>query len=211
MFCRFLSTGNSRIPINFCRCAYSETCFFFPYRLILTGNELKALPADTGRLTGLRKVMLSNNRIAALPDSMQQCTEIELLRIANNNFSSIPSWLLALPKLAFLATSGNPCSLDVPSGEIKRGVVFEDITLKETVGEGTSGLVYRGEYEGEEVAVKVYKTLLSSDGRSIDEVSISAYLHHPNMIRVLGCFDKPQLGTVQELAPPTMKDLVCGM
>jgi hypothetical protein len=177
-------------------------------RLILTGNELKTLPPDTGRLTALRKVMLSNNNIEILPESMQQCADIELLRIANNKFSSIPGWLLALPKLAFLATSGNPCSRDVPDGEIKRGINFEDITLKETVGEGTSGLVYRGEYEGKEVAVKVYKTLLSSDGRSIDEVSISAYLHHPNMMRVLGCFDKPQLGTVQELAPSTMKDLV---
>ena len=136
------------------------------------------------------------------------------LRSAIHTIPSL-SWLLDLPKLAFLATSGNPCSLDVPNREIKRGVKFEDITLKETVGEGTSGLVYRGEYEGNEVAVKVYKELLSSDGRAIDEVFISAYLHHPNMLRVLGCFDEPQLGTVQVLAkglhdlgkPPSMKTI----
>jgi hypothetical protein len=89
--------------------------------LILTGNLLETLPSDTGRLVHLRKVMLSNNRISSLPDSMQQCEQIELLRLANNKFEAgIPTWILQLPRLAFLATSGNPCSLDVPAGEIKK-------------------------------------------------------------------------------------------
>ena len=47
--------------------------------LILTGNELEALPSDLGKLTGLRKLMLTGNKLAALPETIGQCRALELV------------------------------------------------------------------------------------------------------------------------------------
>ena len=38
--------------------------------LILTDNQLTALPRSVGQCTNLRKCMLTNNQLAALPDEM---------------------------------------------------------------------------------------------------------------------------------------------
>ena len=71
--------------------------------LILTDNQLSALPEDFGRYTKLRKVALAGNQLSCLPDSMQQCRELGLLRLSLNKFEMFPDWLFELPKLAWLA------------------------------------------------------------------------------------------------------------
>jgi hypothetical protein len=152
--------------------------------LILTGNELSALPADMGRLKKLRKVMLSNNQLESLPPSMAECEDIELLRLANNNFLAIPTFVTTLPKLAFLAVAGNAAIQQPSSWGKGHEVDLESLALKDVLGEGTSGIVYKSSFKGAAVAVKVYKKVLSSDGRNIDEVHLSASLDHPNVVKV---------------------------
>ena len=75
--------------------------------LILTDNELTSLPQSIGDLKLLQKCMLSGNKLSFLPESLNNCTNLELLRIAANNLTSFPTSHLPLPKLSWLAYSGN--------------------------------------------------------------------------------------------------------
>ena len=76
--------------------------------LILTDNQLQALPASIGRCTQLQKLMLAGNQLRTLPPELAQCTRLELLRIAANQLTEFPALLLNLPRLTWLAYAGNP-------------------------------------------------------------------------------------------------------
>lgn len=56
-------------------------------------------------------------------------------------------------------------------------------------------------WQGQTVAVKLYKTELSSDGRNIDDVHATAAVDHPNILRTLGFFREPSLGAVLQWVP----------
>jgi len=53
-------------------------------------------------------VALAGNNLEKLPMEMAACKNLELLRISANKLTEFPNWLLELPKLAWLACSGNP-------------------------------------------------------------------------------------------------------
>ncbi len=155
--------------------------------LILTDNEIEKLPNSMGDLSLLQKCMLSGNKLTSLPESISKCHNLELLRIAVNNFTALPSFLLALPKLSWLAYSGNPfCEkhpdYDTPLEEI----AWEDLEVKEVLGEGASGLISKALYEGEEVAIKVFKGEITSDGLPQEEMDINISMgQHPHLVDVL--------------------------
>ena len=76
--------------------------------LILTDNAIDALPADIGDCSRLQKLMLAGNRLRTLPAEMAACRALELVRLSANRLDALPDWLLRLPRLAWLATAGNP-------------------------------------------------------------------------------------------------------
>jgi Leucine-rich repeat (LRR) protein len=78
--------------------------------LILTDNQIAALPDAIGNCTHLQKLMLAGNRLADLPEAMRGCVGLELLRISANRLQALPEWLLQLPRLTWLAFGGNPFS-----------------------------------------------------------------------------------------------------
>ncbi|MFO0033228.1 MAG: leucine-rich repeat domain-containing protein, partial [Cyanobacteriota bacterium] len=78
--------------------------------LILTDNQVSALPEAIGSCTRLQKLMLAGNQLADLPEAMRGCVGLELLRISANRFQSLPEWLLHLPRWTWLAFGGNSCS-----------------------------------------------------------------------------------------------------
>jgi Leucine-rich repeat (LRR) protein len=99
--------------------------------------------------------MLTGNMLSSLPDEMSNCTEIELLRLSANDFTSIPSWIFRLPKLSWLAFSGNPgVNLSFPSENCDydptastnnlRDIDWSEIRLGRLLGEGASGRVFEG-------------------------------------------------------------------
>ena len=154
--------------------------------LILTDNQITALPASIGKLRGLRKCMLAGNRLRSLPREMAGCVELELLRLAANNLEEIPDWLLKLPKLAWLALAGNRClpSVDdsIPSDDNASNIVptfkKRDIIMGDRIGDGASGVVYEARMRdtNEQVAVKVFKGECTSDGRPADEMRAAMYV-----------------------------------
>jgi hypothetical protein len=166
--------------------------------LILTDNQLDALPAELGLCTRLQKLMLAGNRLQQLPEQMAACTSLELLRIAANRFEALPPWLLTLPRLAWLAYAGNPfCDrnelalLARPQNDQLRRIGWHSLSMRQQLGEGASGVIYQAcwqqQNDGKEVAVKLFKGAVTSDGLPHSEMAacISAG-QHPNLIGVEG-------------------------
>ncbi|WP_019614063.1 leucine-rich repeat-containing protein kinase family protein [Psychromonas ossibalaenae] len=187
--------------------------------LILTDNEIEKLPDSMGQLWRLQKLALAGNKITALPDSMQNCKNLQLARLSANQLTSLPDWLLQLPKLSWLAFSGNPLCTGL-SQETKdmHKVQLADIILAEQLGEGASGVIYRGQWNNRpavlaggasDIALKLFKGAVTSDGYPIDELNCCLTAgQHPNLIKVLAQIaQQDQLGLVMELIPNTFGNL----
>ena len=171
--------------------------------LILTGNQIASLPPEIGGCPELQKVALSGNLLSTLPVEMAACTKLELLRIAANRFEVLPDWLLGMPRLSWLGYSGNPVCAAAEARALKgmtdlssaqgqtalAQIPWYSLQLKQKLGEGASGVIYQAALAdaSQEVAVKVFKGALTSDGLPHSE--IAAYLSagsHPYLINLLG-------------------------
>jgi len=155
--------------------------------LILTDNALTKLPKSMGELKYLQKCMLSGNQLTHLPASMKHCENLELLRIAVNAFTELPKMLLELPKLSWLAYGGNPFCAKHPACDTPlKELTWNDLELREVLGEGASGLISKAIYDGKEVAVKVFKGDITSDGLPEEEMDINISMgHHEHLVDVL--------------------------
>jgi len=155
--------------------------------LILTDNAIETLPNSMGDLQHLQKCMLSGNRLTSLPETMRKCHKLELLRIAVNHLEKLPDFLLDLPRLSWLAYGGNPFCAKHPNCDTPLSVVsWERLKIQELLGEGASGLIYKAIYEGNEVALKVFKGDITSDGLPEEEMDINISLGgHAHLVDVL--------------------------
>lgn len=193
--------------------------------LILTDNALESLPAELGKRPALQKLMVAGNRLTTLPRELSACHNLQLLRIAANRFEVLPEWLLTLPRLSWLSYSGNPLCEALEAKALAQTPVpkvsWSDLKLGPKLGEGASGVIYRTGLDGAaagvvgtsdaEVAVKLFKGMLTSDGLPQSEMAacISAGAH-PNLIQVLGKLSgHPQgtVGLVMSLVDPAYKNL----
>jgi hypothetical protein len=203
--------------------------------LVLTDNQIETLPDALGERLQLQKLMLAGNHLRALPASMAQLHQLELLRIASNQLDGLPDWLLSLPRLTWLAYAGNPfCAQreDALAHTPSAAISWNALTLRDKLGEGASGVIYRAEWQapniapatgsptagapmapdaGEPVAVKLFKGAMTSDGSPLSEMAacLSAGAH-PNLIPILGHIeDHPDNahGLVMSLIPPTFGNL----
>ncbi len=177
--------------------------------LILTDNRIKILPKSIGRLHRLQKCALAGNQIRVIPKEIGECKNLELLRLSANEIEVIPESLLRLPKLSWLAFSGNPCSgykdVSLPK------TAYDDLEVQELLGSGASGEIYKGYSRSldKEVAVKLFKAEVTSDGYARDEMN--AYMstgEHAHLIKVLAKIDEEgRLGLLLELIPPSFRSL----
>jgi len=164
--------------------------------LILTDNQLESLPPEIGTCTHLEKLMLAGNQLESLPQTLANCTNLGLLRIAANRLTALPAWLLALPRLSWLAYAGNPFSAEAEAAVVARhpiaAIEWAQLRIEQQLGEGASGVIYRAAWHRgaavpTEVAVKIFKGAVTSDGLPHSEMAacISAG-QHPNLIAVKG-------------------------
>ena len=162
--------------------------------LILTDNQIATLPRDIGRLNRLQKLMLAGNALRSLPQELSNCERLELIRLSANQLTEIPSWLFSLPKLTWLAYAGNPCCETEQllqrraQSESQLPIIEESaVKLGEILGQGASGIIYQGDWQGKAVAVKLFKGEITSDGLPIDEMRACIEAgSHPNIVSVLG-------------------------
>lgn len=160
--------------------------------LILTDNKISDLPREIGLCLNLQKVMLSGNQLQSLPIEMAACKRLELLRISANSLIKLPEWLLSMPRLAWLAFAGNPFS-DAEEASTLQTITeidWSSLKLGQTLGEGASGVIYRANHLlnglGSDVAVKVFKGVVTSDGLPRSEKAASIVVGaHSGLIPVL--------------------------
>ncbi|MFM5081782.1 leucine-rich repeat-containing protein kinase family protein [Aeromonas veronii] len=198
--------------------------------LILTDNAVEQLPDELGQCDALQKLMLAGNRLRELPASLANCRNLELLRIAANRIERFPEWLLSLPRLSWLAYSGNPFSEGAEARAIDDAHVaplaWGTLALGELLGQGASGVIHRATLvanpadavtqasdrgDGNQVAVKLFKGAVTSDGLPRCEMAASlAAGTHPNLIKVIGkVADHPSgiPALVMELIDPAFANL----
>jgi hypothetical protein len=163
-------------------------------RLILTDNQIAALPDAIGNCSRLQKLMLAGNQLAQLPEAMRGCVGLELLRIAANRFEALPEWLLQLPRLTWLAFGGNPMSAEPPDpSPAVPSLQWSDLVLAEQLGEGASGVIHKAYWQpspqapGQTVALKLFKGTVTSDGFPAAELAAClAAGNHAHLIGVIG-------------------------
>ncbi|MEM9220374.1 MAG: protein kinase [Cyanobacteria bacterium P01_F01_bin.150] len=192
--------------------------------LILTNNQLTHLPASIGQLSRLQKLMLAGNQLEVLPDELGHCKNLELMRIAANQLKVPPDWLFSLPRLTWLAYSGNPfCEIDprYDAASIKasasdlRAIAPTELEYGDVLGQGASGVIYKGHWHKaaanspKDVAIKLFKGEITSDGSPLDEMQACiAAGTHPNLVNVLGRYEKhDQKGLVFSFIPPEYENL----
>lgn len=180
--------------------------------LILTDNRIEKLPSSIENCLPLQKLMLAGNRLASLPEEMAACVNLELIRLSANRFEALPDWLFHLPKLSWLAYSGNPVAGQAADSHCP-SVAWDDLELIEKLGEGASGVISRASWRsgGRDVAVKIFKGEVTSDGLpSSEKAACLAAGPHPHLVPVIaevtGHPDNAS-GLVMELIEGSFKNL----
>jgi len=186
--------------------------------LILTDNNIATLPHSMGELTRLQKFAIAGNKLQKLPKSMKYCTNLELIRLSANQLTELPVWLFQLPKLAWLAFSGNNLAVNVPliTNEMT-SVSLIDFELKHKLGEGASGVIHQATWfnkplsidSNNDIAVKLFKGKITSDGYPIDELNNCLQAgEHKSLIKVIAkIMSKEQLALIMELIPARFYNL----
>ncbi len=163
--------------------------------LILTNNQLTTLPPSLGKLSQLQKLMLAGNQLRTIPEELSSCLNLELIRIAANQLTAFPQWLLSMPRLAWIAYGGNPFCAELAAAQHSpthlEHIDWSTLTVGERLGQGASGVIYRGLWNNgsasKEVAVKLFKGNVTSDGLPQDEMrACIAAGPHQNLVSVLG-------------------------
>lgn len=186
--------------------------------LILTDNRIEQLPSSIGKCLLLQKVALAGNQLTQLPAEMANCKTLGLLRISANQIKELPQWLLSMPKLAWLAYSGNPCTERLPAPRQLPLVNWEDLTIMDKLGEGASGVISKAiakpgifGTENYEVAIKVFKGEVTSDGYPEDEMAITTHIpKHRHLVPVLAKINghpEKKEGLIFELIPTSYHNL----
>jgi hypothetical protein len=176
--------------------------------LILTDNKIEKLPKSIGDCQLLKKCLLAGNFIEELPAEITNCEGLELLRVSANKLKSIPKGLFELPKLSWLAFGGNPISQRVELDTDFETYHWDDFSVGELLGEGASGMISKSNWHSKnhEVAVKIFKGDVTSDGLPEDEMKASIIAGiHENLIPVLGKINghpEDKSGLIMKLISP---------
>lgn len=180
--------------------------------LILTDNRIAELPKQIGECSRLQKLMLAGNRLTELPEELSNCRNLSLLRISANRLRRLPEWLLSMPKLSWLAFSGNLFSLSSDAASLPF-INWQELDIYDVLGEGASGVIFKAvkRDENRDVAVKIFKGAVTSDGLPDDELNtFIAAGAHPGLVKLLGQVaghPDGKKGLVMELIPERFQNL----
>jgi len=179
--------------------------------LILTDNKITSIPKSIGDCGLLQKFLIAGNQIKELPLEMANCTSLELLRISANKLNQIPKWLFELPKLSWVAFSGNPATFKNQNVHDLQYFDWNEFEIENLLGEGASGLIYKAKWQNKDVAVKVFKGAVTSDGLPEDEMNLSIQAgNHDSLTQVLGAIKnhtEGKNGLVLKLIPLDFSNL----
>lgn len=181
--------------------------------LILTNNQISELPKSIGNCYRLQKCALAGNKIKVLPEEMANCKNLELLRVSANHLEEFPTCLTSLSKLSWLAISGNNFNSKHTIHNSLPKINWNELELHDVLGSGASGIISKAQWikQQKEIAVKVFKGEVTSDGLPHDEMLACIEAgEHDNLVKVIGQIENhPQEkeGLVLELIPLEYKNL----
>ncbi|PKG84984.1 protein kinase [Colwellia sp. 75C3] len=195
--------------------------------LILTDNLIETLPDSLGERPRLQKLALAGNQLTHLPQTLAQSNNLELVRISANKLTECPEQLLNLPKLAWFAFAGNPFSavkqttFSENNSEIQAEVKSvphlssASYTLENVLGQGASGVISKAHWNTpqsqfpEDIAVKVFKGEVTSDGYPQDELQACLQVgKHPNLVESLAqVTELNYLALIMSLIPESYQNL----
>jgi len=84
------------------------------------------------------------------------------------------------------APHGNKPPTTAGFGRDKWDIPLSEITLLEEIGSGQFGVVRRGKYRNNDVAVKMMKEGTMSEDEFIEEAKVMTKLQHPNLVQLYG-------------------------
>ncbi|CAH6799070.1 Protein kinase [Vibrio chagasii] len=183
--------------------------------LILTDNAIEVLPNSLGERPRLQKLALAGNQLRALPESMEKLSNLELVRLSANQLTEFPEFLIKLPKLAWLAFAGNPFCKHPSSLDSVPAVSSQSYSLNQVLGQGASGVISHASWLNsdfdfpQEVAVKVFKGEVTSDGYPHDELEACLQAgYHNNLVKSIAQVEEQDyLALVMELIPSSYYNL----
>jgi hypothetical protein len=183
--------------------------------LILTDNCIETLPDSLGERPRLQKLALAGNKLTTLPLTLAQSVNLELVRISANNLTECPEQLLSLPKLAWFAFSGNPFSRSQLEVATVPSLTSSSFVLHNVLGQGASGVISKATWTDkplnfpDEVAIKVFKGKVTSDGYPEDELQACLKVgNHKNLVRSLAQVNEENyLALIMNLIPNNFQNL----
>lgn len=94
---------------------------------------------------------------------------------------------------------------DHESSSVDSGIQWDELQLGEEVGQGSFAVVYRGLWNGSDVAIKVFLGNEYNEGTLLGykkEIDIMRRLRHPNVLLFMGaCYSHERLAIVTEFLP----------
>lgn len=215
------------LPKSIGKCGRLQKC-------ILAGNQLQSLPDEMRECKKLGLLRLSANKMDALPEWLFSMPELAFLSFAGNpcsrplaqngkalNGTTDPNGSAHMNGNGSAAkkTIHSPNEKPHANGDSKTKltqVAWSDLEVQHTLGEGASGIISKGLWQidpetKKEVAIKLFRGSLTSDGTPQDEMAaVIAAGQHDNIIDVLGrIHDHPDEATgsfkgglVMQLIPP---------
>ena len=183
--------------------------------LILTDNCIETLPDSLGERPRLQKLALAGNKLTTLPLTLSQSVNLELVRISANNLTECPEQFLGLPKLAWFAFSGNPFSRSQLKIATVPSLPSSSFSLHNVLGQGASGVISKATWTDkplnfpDEVAIKVFKGKVTSDGYPEDELQACLKVgNHKNLVRSLAQVNEDNyLALIMNLIPKNFQNL----
>lgn len=195
-------------------------------KVALSGNLLNSLPAEMANCIKLELLRIAVNRFEVLPEwllSMPRlswlgysgnpvCAAAEAQALAQAQSRETP--LSAATKPVINPKIGTEQNQADGIGRVDLAQIpWASLQLKQKLGEGASGVIYQAALGGssQEVAVKVFKGALTSDGLPHSEIAafVSAG-SHPYLINLLGKVTGHPEGTealVMQLVDPSYRNL----
>lgn len=172
--------------------------------LIAASNKISSLP-NIARLKHIRKLMLSNNLLTCETLApIAGIDDLEMIRVAENKLEAFPEVLLTHKKLAWVAIGSNPfteAAMQKRLEAVPPMMDFTEVQQGERLGSGAGATVYKAEWRGQSVALKLWEGVRASDGTAVGEWGANCVAGDPgdgSLVRVHGVFKEP-LGMAMEL------------
>ena len=146
------------------------------------GKQLSLRSTASGFSTPTNKVSVTATTVGVNSHQLVTQSSLAMQRTLQSQHSGLPTPIDNLPD-------------DLP----------EDVILHDKLGAGAFGTVFKGEWGGHSVAVKVLQTAYATDSREMDsfrqEIAVLSGLRHPNIVAFLAaCTIPPDICIVEELA-----------